>query len=50
MRRVDGGGVAAEVLENPRDDRWRLDAGDDPQAAAALPTGLDVDGKDALEA
>jgi len=28
----------------------RLDAGDDPQSAAALPAGLDVNVKDALEA
>ncbi len=32
--------LQAEMLENPFNDRWRLDAGDDPQAAAALPAGF----------
>jgi len=31
------------VLENPRDHRRLLDAGNDAQPAAALPAGLDVD-------
>jgi len=37
MRGIDGLGVAAEVLENPFNDRRRLDAGDDaaPRSLAA---------------
>jgi len=31
MRRIDGTGITAEVLENPFNDRRRLDAGDDAQ-------------------
>ena len=50
MRRIDGPGITAEVLENPFNDRRRLDAGDDTQAAAALAAGLDVDGEHPLEA
>jgi hypothetical protein len=50
MCRIDGPGITAKVLENPIDDRRRLDAGDDAQPTAALPAGLDVNGKDALEA
>lgn len=49
MRRIDGPGITAEVLQDPFNDRRRLDAGDDAQAAAAFAAGLDVDGKDALE-
>ncbi|MBT8061491.1 MAG: hypothetical protein KJO85_02335 [Gammaproteobacteria bacterium] len=41
MRRVDGPGITAKVLENPFNDRRRLDAGDNAQPAAALPTALD---------
>ena len=40
----------AEMFQNPLDDGGLLDAGDDAKAAAALPAGLDVNGKDALEA
>jgi len=36
------------VLENPVDDRGRPDRGDDLQLAAALQTGLDIDGKGAF--
>lgn len=36
MRGIDETVAAAEVLENPVDDRGRLDAGDDPQVAGAL--------------
>ena len=36
MRRIDGPGITADVLENPFNDGWCLDAGDDTQAAAAL--------------
>jgi len=50
MRGIDGLGVATEVLEDPFNDGWRLDAGDDPEPAAALPAGLDVDGEHPLEA
>jgi hypothetical protein len=50
VRRIDGLGVAAEVLESPFDGRRRLDAGDDAQPAAVVPAGLDVDGEDTLEA
>jgi hypothetical protein len=50
MRRVDRSAVAAQVPENPRNDRRILDAGDHPQSAAAATADLDVDGKDALEA
>jgi hypothetical protein len=41
MRRIDGPGITAEVLENPFNDRRRLNAGDDAQVPAALPAGLD---------
>jgi len=50
MRRIDGLGVPAEVRENPLDRCGLLDAGDDPQPAAAVPAGLDVDGEYPLEA
>ena len=50
MRGIDRLGVTAEVLENPFNDRGRLDAGNDPQTAAALPAGLDVDGEHPPEA
>jgi hypothetical protein len=43
MRRIDRPGIAAEVFEDPVNDRRRLDAGDDAQPAAALAAGLDVD-------
>ncbi len=36
MRRIDGPGIAAEALENPFNDRRRLDAGNDTLAADAL--------------
>jgi hypothetical protein len=47
---MGGIGVAAEVLENPRDDGGRLDAGDDAQPAAAALAGLDPDGENPLAA
>src|SRR5690606_41301905 len=50
LRRLDGPGVPAEVRENPLDRCGLLDAGDDPQPAAAVPAGLDVDGEYPLEA
>jgi hypothetical protein len=50
MRRIDGPGITAEVLENPFNDRWRLDAGDDAQPAAALAAGLDINREHPLEA
>ena len=50
MRRIDGLGVPAEVRENPLDRCGLLDAGDDPQPAAAVPAGPDVDGEYPLEA
>ncbi len=40
MSGIDGPGITAEMLENPFNDRWRLDAGDDAHAAAALPAGF----------
>jgi hypothetical protein len=43
MRRIDGFCGAAKVLENPFNDRRRLDAGEDAQPTAALPAGLDID-------
>ena len=43
MRRIDGLGITAEVLENPFNDCWCLNAGDDTQVPAALPAGLDID-------
>ena len=49
MRRIDGLGITAEVLENPFNDCWRLDAGDDTQVPAALPADLDVNGEHPLE-
>jgi hypothetical protein len=39
MGRIDGLGVAAEVLENPIDHRRRLDAGDHAQPPAAGAAG-----------
>jgi hypothetical protein len=42
--------VAPEVLENPLDDGRILDARDHPQLPATAAAGLDVDGKDTLEA
>ena len=42
--------MTAEVLENPLNDRRRLDAGDDAQSTAALPAGLDIDREHPLEA
>jgi hypothetical protein len=50
MRRIGRLGVAAEVLENPVDQRRRLDARDHPQPPAAAAADLNVDGKDTLEA
>jgi len=50
VRRIGRLAVAAEVLENPFNDRWFLDTGDHAQPAAAAPADLDVDGKDTLEA
>jgi len=41
---------AAKVLENPFNDGWCLNAGDDTQAPAALLAGLDVNGEHPLEA
>ena len=41
MRRIDGLGITAKVLENPFDDCWRLNAGDHPQLPAALSASLD---------
>ena len=35
MRGIDGPGIAAAVRENPFNERRRLDAGDDAQAATA---------------
>jgi hypothetical protein len=50
MRRIDKLGITADVLENPFNDRRRLDAGEDPtKPAAALPESLDVDGEHPLE-
>ena len=42
--------VATQVRENPFNDSWRLDAGDDAQLPAALPAGLDIDGEHPLYA
>ena len=50
MCRIDAPGIAAKVLENPFNDRRRLDAYDDTQAAAALPAGLDIDSEHPPEA
>ena len=35
----------AEVLQNPLNDRWILDAGDDLELPPAAPADLDLDGK-----
>jgi len=43
MRRIDGLGITAEVLENPFNDGRCPNAGDDTQVPAALLAGLDVD-------
>jgi hypothetical protein len=48
MRRIDEPDITAEMLENPLNDRRRLDAGDDTLAAAALAAGLGVDGEHPL--
>lgn len=40
MRRIDGHCVPANVLENPLNRCWLLDAGDHTKAAAAAPAGL----------
>jgi len=40
MRRIDGLRSVAEMVQNPLDDGRFLDAGDDPQAAAALLAGF----------
>jgi len=50
MCRIDGPGITAKVLENPFNDGRRLDAGDDTQAAAAFPAGLDIDSEHPPEA
>ena len=50
MRRIDAPGITAEVLENPFNDGWCLNAGDDTQVPAALLAGLDVNGEHPLEA
>ena len=50
MRRIDGLRRVAEMFQNPLDDGGFLDAGDHPPLPAALAAGLDVDGKDPLEA
>ena len=50
MRRIDCPGSTAKVFENPFNNRWRLDAGDDTQMSAALLAGLDVNGEHPLEA
>lgn len=42
--------VAVEVLENPFDDEWILDAGNDLELPATTTARLDVDRKDTLEA
>jgi hypothetical protein len=42
--------VAAEMLENPFDDGWILDAGNDLELPATTTAHLDVDRKDTLEA
>lgn len=47
---IDRSGITAEGLEHPFNDCRLLDAGDDPQPAAAVPAGLDIDGKNASEA
>ena len=50
MRRIGGASAAIEVPENPPDDLRILDAGNHPQLPAAVPAGLNVDGKDSLQA
>jgi len=41
MRRINGLLSVAEMVQNPFNDCWRLDAGDDTQMSAALLAGLD---------
>ncbi len=43
-----GAGRTAEVPEEPFNERRLLDAGDDAQPSAALPTDLEVDGEHAV--
>jgi hypothetical protein len=43
-------GLMVEVLENPFNACWCLNADDDSQVPAALPAGLDVDGEHPLQA
>jgi hypothetical protein len=50
VARIDGRSVAAEVLKNPLDRGWFLDARDHPQLPTTASASLDVDGKDTLEA
>jgi hypothetical protein len=50
MCRIDGPGITAKVLENPFNDDWCLNAGDDTQVPTALLAGLDVNGEHPLEA
>jgi hypothetical protein len=50
MGRVGRLAVAVEVLENPFDDGWILDAGNDLELPATATAHLDVDRKDTLEA
>ena len=40
----------AEVLQNPLNDRWILDAGDDLELPPAAPADLDLDGKHPFQA
>ena len=50
-RRHTGQGLTLlNVFKDFADQRRILDTGDDPQAAATIRTGLDVDGEDALQA
>jgi hypothetical protein len=50
VSRIDRLGIVTQVLKNPLDHGRLLDARDHPQLPAAAPAGLDIDGKDTLEA
>jgi hypothetical protein len=50
MRRIDGYCGAAKVLENPIDDGWCLNAGDDMQVPAVLPAGRNINSEHPPEA
>ena len=50
MGRIGRLTVAAEGLENPFDDRWILDAGNDLELPATTTAHLDVDRKNTFEA